>query len=82
MDPAVLQLISGSGAAVVLFWVVFQFVNGKIHNQSEIDAYKKREEDLLRINQKYADQFDAVNDILEKAVDRREYASRSRRSPT
>lgn len=80
MDPAVLQLISGSGAAVVLFWVVWQFVSGKIHNQSEIDAYKKREDDLLRINQKYADQFDAVNDILEKAVDERRYNAPRRRS--
>lgn len=80
MDPAVLQLISGSGAAVVLFWVVWQFVGGKIHNQSEIDAYKKREEDLLRINQKYSDQFDAVNDMFEKLVDERRYNASRRRT--
>lgn len=69
-EAAILQLISTTGAAAALFWVVYQFVQGKLHNQAEIDAYIKRIDDLNRINTKYGDQFDAVNGILEKAIQR------------
>lgn len=69
-ETAVLQLISTTGAAVALFWVVYQFIAGKIHNQAEIDAYRERIRELVALNQKYADQFDKVNDILETAIER------------
>ena len=69
-ESAVLQLLSTTGAAAALFWVVFQFISGRLHNQAEIDAYIKRVDELTRVNQKYADQFDKVNDILEKAINR------------
>lgn len=69
-EAAILQLISTGGAAVVLFWVVAQFVGGKIHSESEVEGLRKRIEALTAINDRYAIQFDKVNEILEKAVER------------
>lgn len=80
-ESAVLQLIATGGAAVVLFWVVYQFINGHLHSDSEIrarDAVIEKQDDVIA---SLTAQLEQVNEIFEKAVDRG-YTSRATRART
>lgn len=69
-EAAILQLISTTGAAAVLFWVVYQFITGKIHSNSELEARDEVISKLEKMNQTIVDQLKQTNDIFEKAIER------------
>ncbi len=69
-EGAILQLISTTGAAVVLFWVVYQFITGKLHSNSELEARDATIETLERMNETVVGQLKQTNDIFERAIER------------
>lgn len=67
-EIAIFQLISGSGAAIVLFWVITQLMSGKLHTQSEVDVYAKQASEDQAVIKTLTDQFRAINDLVERRI--------------
>ena len=75
-EAAVLQIISTTGAAAVLFWIVYQFITGKLHTNSELDARDRVITKQDGTIERLTTQLEQTNDILDKAMDRRSPARR------
>lgn len=73
-ESAVTQLwlsnIGLGAAAVALLYVVYLFVSGKVHSQSEMDAKDDVIAKLEKMNAALVVRLDQTNAIFEKAIDR------------
>ena len=68
MEP--IQLIATTGAAGVLFYVLKWVVDGKLHNNSEVDGLRQDKKDLLRINASLSEALRSTNAQLEHRISR------------
>lgn len=79
-EATLLQLLSTGGAAVAFFWVIWQFINGKIHTSSAMDAKDEQIQRLEAMNKTVVDQLAQTNKIFERAIDRG-YTTQSKGRP-
>lgn len=70
-ESAVAQFIVEAepvAAALILLYVVYLFVSGKIHSQSEMDSKNEVIEKLEEMNREVVAQLRQTNDIFERAI--------------
>jgi hypothetical protein len=69
-ESSVLQLVSTTGAAAALLYVLYLIVSGKLHTDSEVDALNEVIAKLETMNKTVVDQLKQTNDIFEATIER------------
>lgn len=64
------QQAGPTAAAVALLYMVWLFVSGKVHSDSEMKAKDSIIDKLERINESLVQRLAQTNDIFQKAIER------------
>lgn len=72
IDPGVINLFLVTGAAGAFFLVLKWVTDGKLHTDSEVTGLRQDKADLLSLNKAQADALKRSNELLSKALERRE----------